>query len=712
MRKKVTLGMIGTVLMVIWFCGLGTLDSNAAENFVDLSGSTYEFTEDEDYPISEATPIGSTSNKGFGSFIISGDMTEMSSVDGSPAYDVKNGNIKMSYSFNTNKLNLDETEWNVYKDGDDEIDGFELKEDINLGTMIVQTSLDGKKWVTDNEFTDVLTNPSSVGSNFATTKDIQLINGCYYRIILVYEQRRKVDSTDIMFVSFDNYEYRRCADVYRFYAVNKKEKDSSTTPNDVPRKELGEKINTGKDNGFSGNEVIDKDDAHYGWNLGTFVVNGYSREVSNSDGNPVFLKNLGDRVTLWFNLQQDIEKLNGNEKLSIAEDDRGYDQYFEVPETYFKHGTLIIRFTDHEGKKTDPIIYTDYLAANTRTGAYTKVELFEEGDYEVSLDYEIKDARGTFNSYPNYKISFKFSIRNGNCMVFPFDTVSGAELNDQSITSNGFKLDMAKSRYLTIDVKRSVIKKSGNTYVEDVRFNRPAKDEDSYLDEGMYTFTVNNLYTSESVTKTIYVGESPVYLALAKNKLTVDEINQRLATGEEIADDGTLLLPEPTATPTPEPTATPKPTTEPEKAIESDAEPTLTGSSKNDAVSEKTTSDEKKQETDKDVTSSDADKTVQEPDKNNNNDNKKSEEKSENEETGSSAWIFVLIGVVLAGAGVFGYRFIQKSKNKGDGTVSIVATKEDVDAIVNAGNANPMDSKKAEADCHDNEGEAEGGEKK
>ena len=56
-----------------------------------------------------------------------------------------------------------------------------------------------------------------------------------------------------------------------------------------------------------------------------------------------------------------------------------------------------------------PIIYTDYLTANARTGVDTKVELFVEGNYKVSLDYEIKDANG-IASYINFKIFFTLSI--------------------------------------------------------------------------------------------------------------------------------------------------------------------------------------------------------------------------------------------------------------------------------------------------------------
>ena len=53
-------------------------------------------------------------------------------------------------------------------------------------------------------------------------------------------------------------------------------------------------------------------------------------------------------------------------------------------------GTLIIRYTDERGVKHDPEIYTNYLEANAKTSADTVVKLFEEGDYEVALDYEIK----------------------------------------------------------------------------------------------------------------------------------------------------------------------------------------------------------------------------------------------------------------------------------------------------------------------------------
>lgn len=294
---------------------------------------------------------------------------------------------------------------------------------------------------------------------------------------------------------------------------------------------------------------MDIKDPHYGWQIGEFFVSGYTRDTKDDEGTIVFLKNLGDQITLWFNLKQDIDALNGDSILSINEDSNGYDQYFQTAKTNMGRGTLIIRYTDEKGIKHDPEIYTNYLAANATTGADTVVKLFEEGDYEVALDYEVKKApRKVFSievvpEYTNYRIFFAFKVRNGNCMVYPFDVANGAELTDEAITPNGFRLDMAKSRYLNIDVTRAVVTMGANGYVEDVRFNRPAKDGDQYTDEGIYTFSVKNLYTGESTTKKIYVGNTGYMRALSLNKMTVSDLNYLVSQGGTIEDDGTIKMP-------------------------------------------------------------------------------------------------------------------------------------------------------------------------
>ena len=269
-----------------------------------------------------------------------------------------------------------------------------------------------------------------------------------------------------------------------------------------------EAVDAGVDTGYAKSNTITGKDRHFGWRMGRFLMSGFTRVVDGGTDTPIFIKTLGDSVTLWFELEQDIDALNGNDKLVVSDDVNGFSQDFGVSKTDFGRGTLVIRHTDYQNRKGEPQVYTDYLLASGTSGANTRVVLNEEGDYEAALYYEVEDndLKHIASKYGNYRITFRFSVRNGNCMVYPFDLVTGAELQNTSVTENGFRLDLARSRYLDIDVKRSVLVDSPTGVVEDERFNRPAKDGDRYEAEGIYTISVSNRYTGESTVKTIFVG--------------------------------------------------------------------------------------------------------------------------------------------------------------------------------------------------------------
>lgn len=306
-------------------------------------------------------------------------------------------------------------------------------------------------------------------------------------------------------------------------------------------------VNTGKDNGFSGRDVVDKDDPHWGWEMGDFLVSGFTRVTEDNHGKTVLLKNVGDTVALRFELGQDINNLNGTEKLSVSEDKNGWDQKFGVEQQNFGRGMLIVKQTNHMNESNTEL-YRDFLAAKGSKEAVTEIKVFEEGDYEVALDYELKRPRVDVlgwkpaYSYSNYQVSFKFSVRNGNNMVFPIDLATGSELVNQASTEAGFRLDLAKSRYLDIDLKRATLNDGSDGLVEDTRFNRPARDGSEYTEEGVYTITVRNRYTDSETVKTIYVGTDTILKAHAKTGLPLSEIKTMLDTGATIADDGSLIL--------------------------------------------------------------------------------------------------------------------------------------------------------------------------
>lgn len=310
---------------------------------------------------------------------------------------------------------------------------------------------------------------------------------------------------------------------------------------------LGSPVNAGHDTGFSKNDKITESDPHFGWSLGRFYIEDYTRVTEDKDGAPVFLKTVGDKVTLWFELNQDIDNLNGNKDLTIHEDVNGYDEYFGIEKSNTGRGVLIIRHTDYQNKDADPVIYTDYLAATASQTAAVQVELCEEGDYEVALNYEVRKENfkilgwNPLPSYYDYRIFFRFSVRNGNCMVYPFDVATGAELTNSAFTENGFYLDLAKSRYLNIDIKKEVRKEGENGLTEDTRFNKPARDGEKFTDEGIYTITVSNIYTNQTTTKVIYVGTDKVLKAYAATGLALDDIENMISNGATVAEDGTLI---------------------------------------------------------------------------------------------------------------------------------------------------------------------------
>lgn len=311
---------------------------------------------------------------------------------------------------------------------------------------------------------------------------------------------------------------------------------------------LGDVVNAGLDTGFSENNKIGQDDPHFGWSLGQFFISGYTSVEQSSEGYPVFLKTAGDKVRLSFCLEQDINALNGNSSLSVNEDTNGSDTAFGIPKTNFGRGTLIVRQTNYQNETMEPQIYTDYLVG-IEQGADTEVHLFEEGEYEVSLNYEIKDDPRKLGpisiapGYSNYKISFRFAVRNGNCIVFPFDAQTHSELTNESYAPNGFYLDLARSRYLDVYIKREVMAAGADGLVEDVRFNGPARDGDMYTEDGVYTITASNEYTGQTTVKTIYVGDDPVLKTYAVTGLSIPEINQRVAEGEVITEDGRFVSP-------------------------------------------------------------------------------------------------------------------------------------------------------------------------
>ena len=111
------------------------------------------------------------------------------------------------------------------------------------------------------------------------------------------------------------------------------------------------------------------------------------------------------------------------------------------------------------------------------------------------------------------------------------------------MTPSGFRLDFANSHYLTVYVKYSALNRVGNSYCEDVRANRPAKDGEKYTEPGIYTIEVTTDYASQPTTKRIAVGTDPALYAYVTSGLSIEDFNSRLNDEFVIQEDGSLIEP-------------------------------------------------------------------------------------------------------------------------------------------------------------------------
>ncbi|MBQ0035373.1 MAG: hypothetical protein KBT35_00470 [Firmicutes bacterium] len=544
------------VMFIASFLFIGLLTNNvfADENKSYVEGKLIVVEGDKTNYSLENQSIELGDIKPNGKLQISGNIKTISHKDNFISYIVSGDNVSIAYIYNDSLTKAEKSDWHIYDDSKKEVSGIQLEDRIRNGALIIQTSIDGHNWVDGIKETNVFEEKPKNSEPQYTCSKIELDNGRYYRVLVAYGTEI-VTETDGFFIKHKKL-YRRTLECYEFYIADEKTIQEATNNSKYQLTNVDTKVNTGSNNnGYNIEEAkpIKDDDPHFGWELGSFYIAGFSGKVNENSNEPVFLKNVGDEITLKFSLKEDINKLNGNDCLYINSDKEGYDEKFEVPKQKngFGKGTLVVRYKDYYGVTHDPVIYTNFLEANASLGADTTISLFEEGMYEIALDYEIKFDKtkvpfvgwSLVHEINHYKVYFKFIIGNANCMVYPFDVVTGSELTNNSVTKNGFTLDLARSHSLDIKIEKQVIKETEDEIIPDTRFNTQVQEGEKYTDDGIYIITVKNKYTNTETTKTIYVGDNPYITMYMYEGKSLEEIKEALKNKDtEVKDDGTIVV--------------------------------------------------------------------------------------------------------------------------------------------------------------------------
>ena len=550
--RKVIIILFSTAILFAGMSKANAIRVQSKEKKEIVIGDTFELNDNDNYEISKAQGIDKSCNR----FIVKGDISETSTKNGFISYAVTSDNLELlvdkSYDKDLLKPNK-KKDWHIINDKSDTVDGIELPEDIGTGAIVVQTSKDGKTWITADYETDInnkldsINNPTVNGEkkkSFYETTNVQLANGCYYRIIVAYRLQKELKPKKILLFKKRNTEEIEQMEVYQFYAF-----DPTVDQTEVMRKEnayeFGDVYRVDSQDGFEDPKPIESDDPHNDWSVGKFYVSGYTDYLMDGEV-PVFLKVPGDKAALWFNLEQELDKCNGRTDTKINYISSGSDLYFGTPTIdNFGKGALIVRKTDKQNKK-ERQIYTNYLEASATVGSNTRVDLFEEGDYEAALDYQLHYDKPfifgkTTTKTLSYRMFFKFKVRNGDISAFLRDIDTGQFISNADVVRNGFYIDVANSQYLKMTIKREVLTDSMDGLVEDTKFSGVAKEGREYKEEGIYTVTVKNLATGDSVCKKVYVGDQDVLKAHVATGLPISEINEKIANGAYVDEKGRII---------------------------------------------------------------------------------------------------------------------------------------------------------------------------
>ena len=170
-------GFLGIILLLTSMI-VAPMNVSAQNKTEQLTGKFYEFGEKSKYEISSSTTTASVTP--LGTLNVSGDYKTTGSGE-STQYDVSKDNLTLTYTFDSSILSNPNDKWHLYEDGTKSVDGIELEDKIKNGVIIIQTSLDKSKWVTDTVKLNAFTAEYNNSEAIYTTKDMKMLLQCWPR---------------------------------------------------------------------------------------------------------------------------------------------------------------------------------------------------------------------------------------------------------------------------------------------------------------------------------------------------------------------------------------------------------------------------------------------------------------------------------------------------------------------------------------------------
>ena len=231
-QKKafVYLAAIASLAVFMLFCKIYSYAEDAMDYMV--SPDTYEVQYPDVFDFSDEYKVHSFSygQKELGSLSLTGEIENVTEYSGRMAY-ISDNTIEVHYTYGGELHSDDSTEWNICSADTVNIDDYVLKSKVSEGALVIQKSADGENWENAVDPTCSFLAKEKDNLIVYTIEDDERVAGTFYRIILAYEVKRKVEDKadfslgdldiDVPFVDSDEYEFLCCTQIYEFYVCSK-----------------------------------------------------------------------------------------------------------------------------------------------------------------------------------------------------------------------------------------------------------------------------------------------------------------------------------------------------------------------------------------------------------------------------------------------------------------------------------------------------------
>ena len=205
--------MAFVIALIVIFCML-PMSALAANEKTEVIGKFYEYDKDSHYEFHEGgTSEQTTKDNTYGTFYISGNVTLEENKLGVPSYEVLDEKLSFFYNYGDTKLNANEDAWHLINDKSNKVADMKLDADIMKGAIILQTSKDRKNWVDVKTIYNAFSETPIRTDSIYSATDVELNNGCFYRVVVVYELSIRTEDSNFLFINTDKYNYKKCAEI-------------------------------------------------------------------------------------------------------------------------------------------------------------------------------------------------------------------------------------------------------------------------------------------------------------------------------------------------------------------------------------------------------------------------------------------------------------------------------------------------------------------